>query len=201
MMALTVYQAGLKRVFDIVLSGIGLLITFWIIALSWVIATIDTGVNGFFTQERVGRGGRLFRVIKLRTMRIDREITTTVTTVGDSRITKIGRMFRKSKLDELPQLINVLKGDMSFVGPRPDVPGFADKLEGKYREILTVRPGITGPATLKYRNEEVLLSQVQNPIAYNRDVIYPDKIEINYDYVTNWSFVKDLKYIWLTIIE
>lgn len=200
-MSLTSSQAAVKRIFDIVFAAIGLMLTLWLIGITWLIATFDTGANGFFMQERIGRQGRRFRVIKLRTMSVDQRIDTTVTTSDDSRITHIGRIFRKTKLDELPQLINVLKGDMSFVGPRPDVPGFADKLEGKYRVVLSVRPGITGPATLKYRNEEYLLSQVSDSVAYNRDIVYPDKVRINYDYVVNWSFFKDLYYIWRTIIE
>lgn len=193
-------QAVLKRGCDVVGAASGLALTFWLIGLAWLAATLDTRANGFFLQERVGRGGRRFRVIKLRTMRVDPSVSTNVTTARDARITPIGRLLRRAKLDELPQLINVLKGDMSFVGPRPDVPGFADVLEGNDRVILTVRPGITGPATLKYRNEEELLAQVADPEAHNRDVIWPDKVRINREYVTNWSLRGDLYYIWRTVI-
>ena len=125
---------------------------------------------------------------------------TSVTVSDDPRISRSGRIFRNTKIDELPQLINVLLGHMSLVGPRPDVPGFADKLEGAERELfLSVRPGITGPATLKYRDEEALLAEVEDAEAYNRDVIFPDKVRINLEYVENWSFINDLKYIWRTL--
>lgn len=132
-------------------------------------------------------------------MRPDRNINTFVTTAGDPRITKIGRLFRKTKIDELPQLINVLLGQMSFVGPRPDIPGFADKLQGEDRVILEVRPGITGPATLKFRDEEKILAKQDDPENYNKEVIFPEKVKLNKDYVRNYSFYKDLKYIWQTV--
>ena len=192
-------QAALKRGFDIVGAAGGLLLTFWLIALAWLLATLDTRQNGFFTQQRVGRNGKLFRVVKIRTMRPSRAHTTTVTTGHDPRITPLGRFVRRAKIDELPQLFNVLVGQMSFVGPRPDVPGFADALEGRDRLILTVRPGITGPATLKYRDEEVLLESVDDPERYNREVIFPDKVRLNREYVENWSFRKDIAYIWQTV--
>lgn len=179
---LTVIKAALKRGFDILASGGGLLLTFWLIIPSWLAATWDTGANGFFIQERV-----------------DSSLTTTVTTAGDARVTPLGRFFRRTKLDELPQLINVFKGDMSFVGPRPDVPGYADTLAGEDRLVLAVRPGITGPATLKYRNEEELLAGAVDPERYNDEVIYPDKVRLNREYVQNWSFWGDLRYIWQTI--
>jgi len=197
---LTPTAAALKRGFDLVFAIIGLALTSWLIVLAWVMAWWATGSNGFFTQERVGRYGETFRVIKLRTMRCDPELTTTVTTSTDTRITLAGRFLRRTKLDELPQVINVVKGDMSFVGPRPDVRGFADTLEGPNRIILTVRPGITGPATLKYRNEEELLAGQSHPERYNREVIYPDKVRLNRQYVENYSFFKDLWYLMLTIL-
>ncbi len=191
----------LKRCFDIIFSLIGLLLTWWIILIAWIIATIDTGENGFFIQDRVGKDGKIFKLIKIRTMRKVPDFNTTVTTDRDPRITKAGRFFRKTKIDELPQFINVLKGDMSFVGPRPDVPGYADKLTGDDRVILSVRPGITGPATLKYRNEEDILSEQDDPEKYNNEVIWPDKVRINKEYVNNYSFWKDLKYIYKTIFN
>jgi lipopolysaccharide/colanic/teichoic acid biosynthesis glycosyltransferase len=123
----------------------------------------------------------------------------TVTTANDKRITKSGRFFRKYKIDELPQLINVLKGDMSFVGPRPDVPGYADKLEGEDRIILSIKPGITGPASLKYKNEEEILASEKNPKEYNDKIIWPDKVKINKEYIKNWSLKKDIEYIIKTI--
>jgi lipopolysaccharide/colanic/teichoic acid biosynthesis glycosyltransferase len=132
-------------------------------------------------------------------MQDDRNVTTTVTTAVDPRVTSYGKILRKMKLDELPQLVNVLVGDMSFVGPRPDVPGFADRLTGPDRIILSVRPGITGPATLKYRNEEELLAAQPDPEMYNREVIFPDKVRINREYVEHYSFLADMKYILLTL--
>ena len=181
------------------LSIIGLALMWWAILIAWAASSVDTGKNGLFTQVRVGRNGRLFRVLKIRTMRDTSNVQTTVTTNRDARITKLGGFFRKTKLDELPQLINILLGDMSFVGPRPDVPGFADKLESDDRLVLSVRPGVTGPATLKYRHEEQLLADQENPERYNKDVIYPDKVRINLDYVRSYTFCNDLKYIWQTL--
>ena len=128
-------------------------------------------------------------------------IDTSVTTGADPRITCSGRFFRRTKIDELPQLINVLMGEMSFVGPRPDVPGFADSLQGDDRLILSVRPGITGPATLHFRDEEVLLAQQSDPERFNREVIYPEKVRLNRQYVENYRFIDDLKFIWQTIFK
>lgn len=193
-------SATIKRSFDLALSGLGLLLTFWLILLAWILASIDTRSNGFFTQKRVGRNGNLFKVIKIKTMRPRAGLYTTVTTADDQRITHLGRFWRKTKIDELPQLINVLLGQMSFVGPRPDVPGFADLLDGSDRIVLSVRPGITGPATLKYRDEEEILAGVNDPETYNRDVIFPDKVAINRRYVEEWSFVEDLRLIWRTAV-
>ena len=194
-------QAALKRGFDLLGAVFGLSLTIWIILPAWGLASIDTRRNGFFMQERVGQDGRIFRVIKIRTMRDVPGMDSTVTTGTDQRITTLGRFWRKSKIDELPQLINVVRGDMGLVGPRPDVPGYADSLQGDDRLVLTVRPGITGPATLKYRNEEDLLAMQDDPEAYNREVIWPDKVRLNREYVQNWSFWKDLIYIWQTVIH
>lgn len=193
-------QAAIKRTFDLLMSIIGLLLSSWLILLAWLAASLDTKSNGFFVQERVGKDGQLFRVVKIKTMRPSQKTSTTVTRSGDPRITPLGRFFRKAKIDELPQLWNVLKGDMSFVGPRPDVPGFADSLKGEERRLLTLRPGITGPATLKYRNEEELLAASDDAEAYNRDVIWPDKVRINLEYIQDWSLSKDLHYIWKTVM-
>ena len=198
---LTVLQATLKRGFDIVGAVVGLVLTCWLFPLVWLAATLDTRTNGFFLQERVGQRGQHFRVIKLRTMRVDVGLPTTVTTAADARITPLGRFLRRVKLDELPQLINILKGEMSFVGPRPDVPGYADELTGDDRIVLSVRPGITGPATLKYRDEEALLATVADPETYNREVIWPDKVRINRAYIENWSFWQDLIFIWRTLVS
>lgn len=197
---ITYKQLWMKRTFDLVVSFLGLIIILWLIILAFALASIDTRQNGFFTQTRVGRNGRLFKVIKIRTMRNIAGINTTVTTGNDPRITPLGAFLRRTKIDELPQLINVLLGHMSFVGPRPDVPGYYDMLPENDREILlSVRPGITGPATLKYRAEEEILATVDDPENYNREVIFPDKILINRHYIENYSFANDLKYIWATV--
>lgn len=188
-----------KRLFDFTFSFLGLCFMLPIIVVAWVVATIETRSNGFFLQNRVGKGGRVFSVIKIKTMKKVNGEETTVTTSDDVRITNSGKFFRRNKIDELPQLLNVLIGDMSFVGPRPDVKGYADKLQGEDRIILTIRPGITGPATIKYKNEEEMLSKVENPKEYNDTVIWPDKVKINIEYIKNWSFKKDMEYIIQTI--
>ena len=194
-------NAVLKRSFDLTMAILGLFFVWWIILFGWIIAYYDTGKGGFFVQKRVGRYGKLFNVIKLRTMRLDNPVMTTITTDGDSRITNIGRILRQLKIDELPQLINVVFGDMSFVGPRPDVPGYADRLNGDDSIILRVRPGITGPASIKYKNENILLRVQSDPEAYNRQVIWPDKVRINKNYIKNWSFWKDISLIMQTIFD
>lgn len=199
LVGLSPLQRFYKRSFDLVTSVLGLVCVSWLIAIAWLLATIDTGANGFFTQRRVGRHGRPFNVVKIRTMRPHGESVSTVTTAADPRVTRLGRFWRRTKIDELPQLINVLVGQMSFVGPRPDVPGFADRLEGEDRSILELRPGITGPATLAYRNEEALLASVSDPERYNREVVYPDKVWINREYMQNWSFWRDIRYILQTL--
>lgn len=193
-------QVVIKRIFDFSVALLGLMTLWWLILLGFLIATIDTRQNGFFTQNRVGRGGRTFKVVKIRTMRKVQGLDTTVTTSMDARITKWGRILRRLKIDELPQLMNVLLGNMSFVGPRPDVPGYADKLTGEDRVILSIRPGITGPATLKYRDEEEILSSVEDPEAYNREVIFPDKVRINREYIKNYTLLSDIRYIIRTVV-
>jgi len=198
---LTFVQSFYKRTFDIVVSSLGLFLTWWIIIFSYMLAAIDTKQSGFFRQQRVGKNGKIFNIIKIRTMKFDENINTVVTTENDTRITRLGHFWRKTKIDELPQLINVFKGEMSFVGPRPDVPGFADLLVGSDRLVLSLRPGITGPATLKYRNEERLLSKENDPEECNKTVIFPDKVKINLDYIEHYSFMKDIGYITQTIIK
>ena len=193
-------QRAVKRAFDIVFALLCLVLSAWLVLICWAIATVDTRQNGFFTQERVGESGRLFRVVKIRTMRSVPGISTSVTSRNDPRITRLGRFFRRTKLDELPQFLNVLVGQMSFVGPRPEVPGFADRLEGADREILSVRPGITGPATLVFRNEEGLLARCSEPELYNRDVIFREKVRLNREYLRSYSFTRDLVYIAGTLI-
>tara|TARA_B110000967_G_scaffold208961_1_gene263051 strand:+ start:6001 stop:6612 length:612 start_codon:yes stop_codon:yes gene_type:complete len=192
-------QNFIKRTFDFLASLVGLILVFPIIFLSWLIASIETRSNGFFLQGRVGKEGRVFKLIKIKTMVAVGDFNTNVTQRDDIRITITGSFFRKTKIDEFPQLWNVLIGQMSIVGPRPDVPGYADKLQGKDRRILSVRAGITGPAQLAYKNEEDILANQNNPIQYNDEVIWPDKVKINLDYVKNYSFCKDLHYIWKSI--
>lgn len=177
-----------------------LLLLLWpVMLIAFVAASLDTRQNGFFVQQRVGRYGKLFPIVKLRTMRTIAGMTTTVTQAHDPRITRLGQLWRRSKIDELPQLFNVLLGQMSFVGPRPDVPGFADELQGEDRIILSIRPGITGPATLAFRDEQELLARQANPERYNLEVIFPQKVALNRAYVENYSFWRDMEYIWLTI--
>ena len=196
---LTSMQAFVKRSFDLVFSFLGFAFLWWFILICYILASIDTRSNGFFLQKRIGRNGRPFFFIKLRTMRVDPSFQTTVTTDHDPRITRVGKFFRKTKLDELPQLINVFLGQMSFVGPRPDVPGFADKLQGSDRIILAVRPGITGPATLRYRTEEALLAEQDDPERYNDEILWPEKVRLNREYVESWSFWGDLRWILRTL--
>lgn len=188
-----------KRSFDIVISTIALSITWWIIAIAYAIASLETKSNGFFIQTRVGRNGKPFSLIKIKTMRPLKNYSTTITTSKDPRITRFGAFFRQYKIDELPQLLHVLLGSMSLVGPRPDVSGYADKLNGEDALILTLRPGITGPATLKYKHEEELLAAQMEPKQYNDDIIWPDKICINRKYLDEWSFWGDIHYLWRTL--
>ena len=152
-----------------------------------------------FTQKRVGQAGRLFTMYKFRSMTVSHS-GSSVSVAGESRITPLGAKLRKYKLDELPELWNVFIGDMSFVGPRPDVPGYADKLRGEDRRILELKPGITGPASLKYRNEEELLANVDNPQEYNDKVIFPDKVKLNLYYLNHYSFMKDIQMIIYTVL-
>lgn len=190
----------LKWIFDRVIALIGLIVllpVFLVVGILIKIKMPDGPI--LFRQKRVGKGGRIFTMVKFRSMVVSHS-GSSVSVAGESRIPPLGAKLRKYKLDELPELWNVLIGDMSFVGPRPDVPGFADKLVGEEREILQLRPGITGPASLKYRNEEEILASVDDPIRYNAEVIYPDKVRINLDYLRHWSFSRDLKYIVQTLL-
>jgi lipopolysaccharide/colanic/teichoic acid biosynthesis glycosyltransferase len=195
------YKQVAKRIFDLTFSLLGLILTGPLIIIAYLIASLETGESGFFKQTRVGEQCTRFKMIKIKTMDSTTDINTNVTTRNDPRITKSGRIFRKFKLDELPQLINVLKGDMSFVGPRPDVPEVIKDLADEDKLILSVKPGITGPATLKYEAEEDILAEVAEPEKYNREVIFPDKIRINKEYIRNYSFLRDLKYIGATLLN
>lgn len=196
---LTPRQAALKRALDVVVASVGLVAGAPLLALGWVAATISTRQNGLFRQVRVGRRGERFEVLKLRSMRDARGPATTVTTSDDARITRVGAVLRRFKVDELPQLVNVLRGEMSLVGPRPDVPGYADLLTGDDRVVLSVRPGITGPASLAFRHEEEVLAAASDPERHNREVVWPEKVRINRAYVRDWSLTGDLRYIWATL--
>jgi len=190
-----------KYIFDRISSFFGLLFLSPLIIFVWIMIRIKMPDGSpFFIQYRVGKDGRLFRMIKFRSMSASHN-GSSISVSGESRITPLGKKLRKYKLDELPELWNVLVGDMSLVGPRPDVPGYADKLRGEDRNILKLRPGITGPASLKYSNEEELLSKVDDPIKYNNEVIYPDKVKINLDYYNNHTFIGDIKLILNTIFR
>ncbi len=167
--------------------------------LAFLIKIMMPGAPVLFRQQRVGQYGRNFTLVKFRSM-IPSHSGSSVSVAGESRITPLGAVMRKYKLDELPELWNVLRGDMSFVGPRPDVPGYADKLTGSDRDILKLKPGITGPATLKYRNEEELLASQPDPHRYNDEVIFPDKVRINLSYLSNRSFMGDLRIILDTLL-
>ena len=190
----------LKWIFDRVIALIGLIVLLPVLLVVSILIKIKMPDGPIlFRQKRVGKRGRIFTMVKFRSMVVSHS-GSSVSVAGESRIPPLGAKLRKYKLDELPELWNVLIGDMSFVGPRPDVPGFADKLVGEEREILQLRPGITGPASLKYRNEEEILASVDDPIRYNAEVIYPDKVRINLDYLRHWSFARDFKYIVQTLL-
>lgn len=191
----------LKRTFDIFFALFGVVTTGWIISISFIIASIESKSFGLFIQRRVGRDAKLFYVFKIKTMKKIKGIEHTNTTALDPRITKSGKFFRATKIDELPQFFNVLFGSMSFVGPRPDVEGYADKLQGADKVILSIRPGITGPASIKYKNEESILAKQSNPQKYNDEIIWVDKVKINRAYIENWSFMGDIKYIVKTVIK
>lgn len=186
--------------FDVILAIILLLLTWPILLIAMFIARIDCKSSGLFSQRRIGRHGKPFTIYKIRTMRAnDASKEGYVTASNDARISKSGAFFRKSKIDELPQLWNIIIGEMSFIGPRPDMPGYADKLSGDDRAVLQLRPGITGPATLKYRNEEDILAAQNDPQAYNDTVLWPDKVAINRAYLDNYSFFEDIRILWRTL--
>ena len=190
----------LKYIFDRVAALIGLLCIWWLLIIVAIIIKIKMpGGPAIFKQTRIGRHGKPFTMYKFRTMTVNHS-GSSVSVAGESRITPLGAVLRKYKIDELPELWNVLIADMSFVGPRPDVPGYADALTGDDREVLLLRPGITGPASLKYRNEEEILAAVDNPQIYNDTIIFPDKVRINRYYLHNYSFVLDIKMILCTVL-
>ena len=189
----------LKWFFDRTMALIGLLFLWPVLLVVAILIKAKMPGPVFFIQQRVGKDGKLFACHKFRSMTVGHG-GSSVSVAGESRITPLGAKLRRYKLDELPELWDVFIGKMSFVGPRPDVPGYADRLQGEDRIILTLRPGITGPATLKYRNEEELLATVEDPIRYNNEVIYPDKVRINRYYAEHYSFIKDIQMIFCTVL-
>lgn len=204
----------LKYIFDRIVSLVGLLFLWPVLLIIAIMVKIKMpGGPAFFIQKRVGRGGKLFDCHKFRTMTVKHN-GSTVSVAGDSRITPFGATLRHYKLDELPGLWDVFIGNMSFVGPRPDVPGYADKLEGADRDVLKLRPGITGPATLKYRLEDEMISEYvaqkqsagdtrpmqEIAVEYNDNVIYPDKVRLNCYYYRHYSFIKDIQMIICTVL-
>lgn len=204
----------LKWIFDRVVSLVGLLFLWPVLLIVAILVKVKMpGGPAFFVQKRVGLDGKLFDCHKFRTMTVKHN-GSTVSVAGDSRITPFGAKLRHYKLDELPGLWDVLIGNMSFVGPRPDVPGYADKLVGDDRDVLKLRPGITGPATLKYRLEDEMISEYvarkqkegdarpmqEIAVEYNDKVIYPDKVRINCYYYRNYSFIKDIQIILCTVL-
>ena len=211
----------LKFLFDRIVAFVGLLFLWPVLLIVAILVKVKMpGGPAFFVQKRVGKDGKLFNCHKFRTMTVKHN-GSTVSVAGDSRITPLGAKLRHYKLDELPGLWDVLIGNMSFVGPRPDVPGYADKLVGDDRDVLKLRPGITGPATLKYRLEDEMLADVRRLMSvgrclpqeqidkmsdqelavwYNDNVIYPDKVRLNCYYYRHYSFIKDIQMILCTVL-
>ena len=204
-----------KCIFDRAVSFISLCIIWWLLIIMAVLVKIKMpGGPAFFCQKRVGKDGKLFTCHKFRTMTVKHN-GSTVSVAGDSRITPFGAKLRHYKIDELPELWDVLIGNMSFVGPRPDVPGYADKLQGDDRDVLKLRPGITGPATLKYRLEDEMIAEYVDKkkaegdtrpaqdiaLEYNDRVIYPDKVRLNCYYYRHYSFIKDIEMILATVFR
>ncbi len=190
----------LKYIFDRLAALVGLLVLWPVLAVVAVCVRVKMpGGPVIFRQRRVGKDGRLFTMYKFRSMTVGHG-GSSVSVAGESRITPLGAKLRRYKLDELPELWNVLCGDMSFVGPRPDVPGYADRLTGDDREMLRLRPGITGPASMKYRDEEELLASQADPQRYNDEVIFPDKVRLNRYYLHHYSFFTDIRMIVCTVL-
>ena len=178
-----------KRLFDLFFALIGLIISGFLLLILYILASIDTKQNGIFSQKRIGQFGMPFTIYKIRTFGRSSE----------KPISKLGAFLRNSKLDELPQLWNIIIGNMSFVGPRPDIAGYYDSVQGENRKILELKPGLTSLASIKYANEEYLLEKQENPLEYNDTIIFPDKVKMNLDYYCSNSIYGDLKIIWKTI--
>ncbi|MBR1626964.1 MAG: sugar transferase [Bacteroidales bacterium] len=190
----------MKRIFDIVFSFFGLIVLSPIFLIISIAVGLTSKGGVFYKQKRVGRNNSDFTLYKFRSMTAGADKGSLITIGGhDSRITKVGYFIRKYKLDELPQLINVLKGDMSFVGPRPEVRYYVNMYNDEQRKVLNVRPGITDPASIAYRNENELLEKQDNPKQYYIDVVMPDKLRINLEYIRNRTFFTDIKVIFQTI--
>lgn len=191
----------LKFLFDRFASLVGLLFLWPLLLIIAILIKIKMPEGSvLFTQERVGQYGKIFTMHKFRSMSVGHS-GSSISVKGEARITPLGAVLRKYKLDELPELWDVLIGNMSFVGPRPDVPGYADKLQGKDKAVLDLKPGITGPASLKYRDEEEILAEQADPQTYNDEVIFPDKVRINLNYLKNQSFFLDIRIIIYTILN
>ena len=188
-----------KRLFDIAASIFGLIVFLPVFIVIAILIKIKMPGPIFFSQNRVGKNAKLFKMVKFRTMKVNHG-GSTISVKGESRITPLGATMRKYKLDELPEFWNILIGDLSFVGPRPDVPGYADVLKGEDRLLLSVRPGLTGTASIKFSNEEEILAEQENPVKYNDEVLYPAKVKINNNYVKHWTFWLDIKIIFYTIL-
>lgn len=178
-----------KTIFDFTLAVILIVFLIPLLLIVLLIAGLDTSSSGIFLQKRVGQYGKIFSIFKFKTIH-----------ENSRSCSKVGKMLRKYKLDELPQLFNIVKGEMSFVGPRPDVEGYYDQLEGKDRKVLELKPGLTCEASIVYRNEEYLLTKQENPLKYNDEVLFPHKVKMNLDYLENISFKNDIKILFKTLI-
>ena len=197
---MTSFQKTTKRIFDLFFSILGLL-TLWPLGiLIAIFVKLSSKGPVFYKQERIGRFGKPFLCVKFRTMFTGADKLGTITAASDSRITLLGQFLRKYKLDELPQVWNVFIGKMSFVGPRPDVSGYADRLENEDARILDLQPGITGPASIYFRYEEEILASVKNAKKFNDEVIWPKKVALNLRYLNEWQLWKDFCYIIITIV-
>lgn len=179
-----------KIIFDCVVSILLLFFIFPLLILLFIISSLDTRSNGIFFQKRVGQNGKIFIIYKLKTINPQK-----------GKSSPIGLILRKYKLDELPQLFNILKGDMSFVGPRPDIQGYYDCLKGEDRKVLQLKPGLTSEASIKYSNEDTLLRSQKDPLLYNDNIIFPDKVKMNLSYLENISFKEDLRILWKTFFK
>jgi lipopolysaccharide/colanic/teichoic acid biosynthesis glycosyltransferase len=198
---MTPWQRALKRSFDLLAAGAGLVVGAPLLLVIAMLVRLTTPGPALYRHTRVGRNGVHFEVWKFRTMVYAPGIEASeITIAGDPRITPLGRRLRRWKLDELPQLWNVIRGEMSLVGPRPDIPGYADRLTGTASRLLDLRPGITGPATLYYRDEEDLLASVDDPREHNDGVVYPLKVRLNLKYLEDWSLARDIGYLVVTVL-